>query len=63
MIEVLLKDCGVWVEIYTDNTATTEELDDLAREHGLIVGSKIEACLTDLTRIDCSTIAGVRVSR
>ena len=63
MIEVLLKDCGVWVEVYSDDGLDFVELDKLAADCNLIAGANFVAHLPGFITVDCSKIAAVRVSR
>jgi len=60
MIEVLLKDCGVWVEVYRDDNLSSNELAAIARDCGLEPDALYQVEMPNLTRVHCAKIAAVR---
>jgi len=60
MIEVLLKDCGVWVEVYRDDNLSSSELAAIARDCGLEPEALDQAEMPDLTRVHCAKTVAVR---
>ncbi len=61
MIEVLLLS-GIWVEVYEDKNLTTEELSDVANDSGLQVNTAQTALLPNMTTVDCTKIAAIRIN-